>query len=1415
MLFATPLYFLGAVLLLGHLTAYFLRSRHPPRYVSSLFLWQTSTRTASQGRRFRLPYLPPRFYLELLALLALLFAAVSPILPRTAHPVPTVVIDTSRSMQATSTRGLSTHQRVLHALPKAVLRAPKIRLIAADTPTPQLVGLLSPAELKAYLRNPDHFNADSDSLAGALALAHRLRTPNAPIFAFSDHAFPASSLPPQTTFQALGAPVANAAFHFVHRTQTQSGEDSLLVSIKSYPDSVPLPTPSISSARGSSVSSHQLNPILQNGADPTTPGLYRVILPHGTGPITLSLPPDALDADNSLTLLPAHTPKIPVALHFLNPALSNLTARAVHATQLVDLSPSTVHPPILFTDALILPTNTTAFSAVFQLRHAPDSAPLSAAPPMAEPNSPILEGLDFSGLTWPIRKGPPLPGIALLSCGTAPVFTFSPSPIPTYRLQVPPNATLFRSPVWPSLIWNILHFHAAAFAQTPPQIHHGTAESDLSRCSQASYTSPATTVSPDSAPATHQASTLPTSLLAATAGLLLLWLFILTRRAARAHSRRVVLRSSICFIGAFIALLLACCRPSIPRPHRAGTVIALVDRSSSIAPQEQNAQPTLVQSIAAQRAPGEAFGVVSFGASSAIEHAPSDAPFTGFTAALDAEGSDLQSAIHLAESLVPPDTPARFVVLSDGLTSPAKPTSRFPVDFRHQPSPSLSSPAFLRLNTPLTCLPGEGLLASAWLYSPTPISLDYRFRHGTNLVAGGTTEIPQGISSLYFRDAPHPDQSTSAYTLSISPAGSNHWQMARFFVSRPATRPLLVIPPSEQAPALGGLLQDAKIPHHVLRNPTSFDFSPASLNNYSGVLIENRPANDFGPVALSNLAVWVTEAGGSLALTGGRNAFGLGGYFKSPLEPILPVSLEIRNETRKFSMALAVALDRSGSMAAPTDGGYTKMDLANIGTTALLDLLTEADELAVFAVDSKAHTVLPLSSVKKAQKARNKIRSIQSEGGGIFVYEALVAAIQALQHSHAAVRHVVLFADAADAEEPGEYQKLIHLAESAGITISTIGLGSPSDCDAPLLREIASRGKGSCFFSESPHELPRLFTQDAIQVSKSALVEALTSLVFTPALPTFSDTLAHTELPPIGGYNLCYAHPDATVIARASDENQAPILITRSVGSGRTLAFTGEVAGELSGPFVTSPQATEFYAAFARFLSGDAWNLPPELSLRTALSQNALVIDLYLDDPLSLSQSPSVRLLRTSPMGSTSELLPLTWNAVDHLSVRIPLRASESVLPMLLLPNHPNPIRLAPVRLPFSPEILPDFNHQGLSTLQTLAKTTGGHQLLNPSEVWKALPESSIPFPLAPSLFLLSAALLLAQILDSKLTPNTPLSTPSQTISKTPSSTPVPKPPSKPHDFQSPEPPPPTPTPPKPTTPSLLKQAKAKARHRH
>jgi uncharacterized membrane protein len=491
----------------------------------------------------------------------------------------------------------------------------------------------------------------------------------------------------------------------------------------------------------------------------------------------------------------------------------------------------------------------------------------------------------------------------------------------------------------------------------------------------------------------------------------------------------------------------------------------------------------------------------------------------------------------------------------------------------------------VRVDAPQEIRKGESLLATAWIDSPVEQQANLTVRRGATIVMQGTRRLPKGLSPVMFRDTGD-RTGVHSYTVTIETADKDPYpenNRARFLTRFTGSKPLLCVPatPASRLPQLlargGGEV--------VSLPPESVDNSLEALASYSGIVIENTRADRIGPETLRTIEAWVRHAGAGVLVTGGRNAYGLGGYYRSALEPALPITMELRREHRKFSMSIAVVLDRSGSMAVPVAGGKTKMDLANLGTMEVLNLLSDQDEMAVIAVDSSPHIIVNRMPVSQVRGQQNRILGIQSTGGGIFIYEALKAASLQMVNAQTGVKHILLFADAADSEEPGKYEDLISKAVGAGMTISVIGLGSTRDCDAALLQDIAKRGGGSCSFTENAHEVPRLFAQDTFMVARNTLITNAVKPRFTLALSQLSDALP-SDAPAVGGYNLCYLRPEATAIAVTTDENQAPLVALRQHGSGRALAFTAEADGELSGPFAKWAHIGEFYGALARHCAG-------------------------------------------------------------------------------------------------------------------------------------------------------------------------------------------------------------------------------------
>lgn len=814
-----------------------------------------------------------------------------------------------------------------------------------------------------------------------------------------------------------------------------------------------------------------------------------------------------------------------------------------------------------------------------------------------------------------------------------------------------------------------------------------------------------------------------------------------------------------------LLLIAALCRPVAWLPRGGGTLIVVADRSDSMPEAAEELMGELIERLEATRGGSDRLAVVAFGASPSVERLPGGERFAGFAAEVGAQQSDLAGALDAALTLAPLGGASRILVLSDGRFTGADPQAGggrstlrgVPIDYRLIERPATGDVAIAQLAAPEEVSPGEGFLITGWVQSPVAREVEVELRRGDQVVGSSRRRVPAGRSRFTFRDRAAPS-GVAGYRLTVRSAGTDpvpENNRAAFLVATRGPRPLLVVSDSTSGgPPAGGLvaLLRAGGLDVQLRRPEDLRGTLDELGAVSAVLIEGVPASRLGEQAQRNLAAWVEDAGGGLMLTGGPRSFGPGGYFRSPLDPILPVSMELRQEHRKMALAMVVALDRSGSMAVQVAGGRSKMDLANLATVAVLDLLSPLDEFGVVAVDSTPHLVAPLAPVEDVAATRRMILRISSAGGGIFVYEALHAAAEQLLEAKAGARHILLFADAADAEAPGAYVALLERCREAGITVSTVGLGRSSDVDAGLLRDVAERGGGRSFFTQSAGELPRLFAQDTFVVSRSAFVEQETAVRFTPAWAGLT-LLPIAGAPAIGGYNLTYLRPEARLAAVTTDDYQAPFVAAWQAGVGRALAYTAEVDGEHSGPIAGWAGLGEMLTSLARWTAGEGAGLDDRLLVTREIRGGNLVVRIHLEperDADPFVRMPEVSVLRGVPgREPVREEGAVRWVDPDVLEADLPLYGDEVALATVEVPGHGRRT-LAPVRLPYGPEFAPVEPERGRRTLDGLAKAAGGRPRVEVSELWDEFPRRPRPVEITPWLLAVVIVLLLAEVLERR-----------------------------------------------------------------
>ena len=209
---------------------------------------------------------------------------------------------------------------------------------------------------------------------------------------------------------------------------------------------------------------------------------------------------------------------------------------------------------------------------------------------------------------------------------------------------------------------------------------------------------------------------------------------------------------------------------------------------------------------------------------------------------------------------------------------------------------------------------------------------------------------------------------------------------------------------------------------------------------------------------------------------------------------------------------------------------------------------------------TQAITLSPFQEVSEVQNLTTNILGIESTGGGIHrCCQALEAQYQALKDAPQKNRHVILFADAADAERDIDHKPIIQKMRADEITISVIALGRPKDSDAGLA-EVARLGGGSIYFSVHPKELPKLFSMDTMIATQAGyVVEAISTKAITGLTALGGDSLK--DFPTIEAYNIAYPKGQTQLGVQTTTDDASPILVHGQYGLGKSVAYLGDIGG--------------------------------------------------------------------------------------------------------------------------------------------------------------------------------------------------------------------------------------------------------------
>ena len=751
--------------------------------------------------------------------------------------------------------------------------------------------------------------------------------------------------------------------------------------------------------------------------------------------------------------------------------------------------------------------------------------------------------------------------------------------------------------------------------------------------------------------------------------------------------------------------------------HRSGDegrdLVVLVDRSRSVGEAGPERAREIARTLAASAREGDRIALVGFAREAVLDASPVDARlarFDGTPRAIDMDATDLAAGIERALAVIPSHRPGAIAIVSDGESTGRTPIAAaraalargvridaFPIRRTNNDHIAVES-----VETPGEIGAGEPFRITAWVWNDVDREADWEVRRDGEKIAGGRRAFGRGADRLLLRDRlVTPGIAHYEVVVGLDHDGRPENNTATTSLRIVAAPRVLLVSPGGRSGRLASALAGAGIPLDVVA-PGTAPLTPDRLDPYAAVILENVAAEELPAHGLEALRDFVISDGGGLLMTGGEHSFGLGGYRLSAVEDVLPVSMQIRQEQRRYALALAIALDRSGSMAMPVGDGRTKMDLANLGAVAAVEMLSTIDEVSVIAVDSAPHVVVPMGALATRSTAVEQIRSIESGGGGIFVGAAIHEMARQLEKATVRARHMILFADANDSEEPEDSRDLLPKLRAAGVTLSVIAMGEETDQDAELLRDLARLGGGRCRFVKDVGELPRVFAQETTESARSSFADQPVGVDVRAGLLALGD-LPLREFHDVGGYSIAWPRDEAQIGLVTRDDLHAPLLSAWQRGLGRSASFLGEVDGRYSGALGAWAGFSDLFATLARWLSGNQKGGALWAGLERQGHEGVLRVELGRD---AEGQSDLLRAVVRGPDGVSS--LWLEQVDLGRFEGRFALHGDGAWRAVVQLGDH-GLVRTAPISLPYSPEFEPRPDPAaGENLLREVTEHSGG-----------------------------------------------------------------------------------------------------------
>lgn len=630
---------------------------------------------------------------------------------------------------------------------------------------------------------------------------------------------------------------------------------------------------------------------------------------------------------------------------------------------------------------------------------------------------------------------------------------------------------------------------------------------------------------------------------------------------------------------------IALARPTwITQTSKVSTIV-LIDVSDSVSDKQLEAAKKYVDDLEESEKDGN-LQLVTFAEKPLVVRKEEGTPLShGIKRHVGAgAGTDVQSAMQLGYGLYPDGYLPRMVMVTDGnqtagdLAVEAYRAKELgvKVSWKTFDADKTAEIRVVGVTVPDDLKVGQPyeVTAEVWSSIPQRVTLTLQQDEFPNpLEPSKSLELREGKNLIKFKsDAKHAGATT--YTLRLAKyekdteKANNAAVMTAPVKGKPSV--LYVEGGILREPGSASYLQRALETENIdvsVRGPTGIPSNPKELEKYDLVLVSDVPAHLMGAGQMAALDAYV-KAGGGLLMAGGEDSFGSGGYERTMIESMMPVRFDSEKIKEQPDIALALVIDRSGSMQGQ------KLEMAKESARVTTEVLSPNDYITVIAFDSEAQMYVPPTRASNRMRISNDIARLNA-GGGTNIYPGLKMAYEQLSGINAKVKHVILMTDG---EAPTDgLAELVGEMRQAKITVSSVGVPG---ADRNMLAMIADAGEGRLYMVEDIGALPKIFMKETQEAQKSQLIEDLIHVVVAKQVEAIEGTNVENA-PVLHGYVSTKPKTNSETILIASGTGE-PVLSRWRWGAGNSVAWTSDVKNRWSVDWIRWGGYPKFWAQVVR-----------------------------------------------------------------------------------------------------------------------------------------------------------------------------------------------------------------------------------------